>query len=464
LHEELSSLVMNMSLKNVLIVCVDSLRPEALKCYPKRFKYKETFPWRISTPTINHIAREGVLFSNCIVQAPFTPASHASFFTGLNPPSHGIRAFFGYKLLEHTETLAERLKREGYHTAAIIGADALDNRYGLDRSFDIYDVEFNKKMAIWAQEQYRRLGSEATERALAWLQEKKEPFFLFMHYFDVHDIASHILAEHDYVARVLSRLRKTRLTCGPVRKLLQKIETFYGQYQRCGKPFHVRQVRKVDREIGKIIRALKDRNLYNQTMIIITSDHGDAFGEHGEFGHRKSLYDTTLRVPLILKGISGHEGKVISNMVCSIDLLPTIYELLGLAPTASVGYKPIEGKSLLPLLDCKKEEERIAYSETRMEKSLENTNDLRLKYIALRTPRWKLIINMLDDVRELYDVANDPGETCNVIAQYPDCAESLGKEAMRIYHQGDADKPSQVAYTEEELDKVAERLKDLGYL
>ena len=454
----------NMAMQNILLISIDSLRPEALGCYPRHFTYREAFPWRVNTPAIDQLAREGVLFTNCIVQAPYTPASHASFFTGLNPPSHSVRAFFGHKLAEQAETLAERLKREGYSTAAFLGADALNERYGLDRGFDVYDTDFKSRMDIWVQGQYRRLGSEATDRALNWVQGVHEPFLLFIHYFDAHQIAAHILAKYDRIAAIIYRMSRNRMARGPVRRLFFKVDALYARQGRCGKPFHVRQVRRVDGEIARIVQALKERNLFGRTLIVIISDHGEAFGEHGETGHRLYLYDTTLRVPLVLTNIPVHKGKVVSTMVRSIDLVPTIYEKLGINHNASPGRIPIEGTSLLPLIDGKDIDDRIAYSETRMEKSLENINDLQGHYVALRTSRWKLIVNMLDGSRELYDVICDPGENCNLIARRPDVAGHLFQQAMRIsIRRGEEDLRHQ-AYDEEEREEVERRLKDLGYL
>jgi arylsulfatase A-like enzyme len=455
--------IKKVTVQNILLISVDSLRPEALGYYPQRFKSRETFPWRVSTPTIDHLAREGVFFTNCIVQAPFTPASHASFLTGLNPPSHRLRAFFGYKLLEQVEALPERLKREGYSTAAFLGADALNETYGLDRGFDVYDTDFKSRMDIWVQGQYRRLGSEATDRALNWLEGAQEPFLLFIHYFDAHQIAAHILAKHDRVAAITHGMSRNRLARGPVRRLLLKVDALYGRQERCGKPFHVRQVRKIDGEIARIVQALKERNLYGRTMIVIISDHGEAFGEHGETGHRLYLYDTTLRVPLILTSIPNYRGKVISAMVRSIDLVPTLYEALGLNHNASPGRIPIEGTSLLPLIDGEDSGDRVAYSETRMEKSLENIDDLRGHYVALRTSRWKLIVNMLDGSQELYNLIHDPGENCNLIARRPDVAKYLFQEAMRICTRGGKEDLRHQAYDKEEREELERRLKDLGY-
>lgn len=452
--------------KNVLIISIDSLRPEAVGCYPTRFSFVETFPYIVSTPSIDALAKEGVLFTTLICQAPFTPASHASFFTGLNPPSHGIQAFFGCKLHPQAETLAARLRKEGYRTAAFIGADALNSRFGLDRGFDVYDAKFDSKMDSWIQGEYRRLGREATQRALDWSQDSREPFFLFVHYFDAHLIAHHILARNDPIARVLlQKAYGMRDHASLFSRFFQALDRFYGKYQRYGKPFHVRHVRRIDREVARLVRNLKERDLYDQTVIVVMSDHGDAFGEHGEIGHRKRLYDTTVRVPLILKGPAEHKGKMLTTLVRSIDLVPTVYELLGLEPQASTGYKPIEGKSLLRVIEDREAEERMAYSETRMEKSRKNTEDLKSHYVAMRTSRWKLIINILNGNREFYDVVRDPGEARNVIAtEHTDMSEHLFQAAMNIFGtDGEKDK-HHVTYSDKEREEIERRLRDLGYL
>lgn len=451
-------------LKNVILITLDCVRPEALSCYPICFSWRETFPAQVRTPNIDRIAKDGILFTQAFCQAPFTPASHASILTGLNPPSHGIRGFFGYRLSEDAETLAERLQGVGFHTCAIIGADALNSRYGLDRGFDVYDEHFEEKMRIWIQGQYRRIGQEATERALQWLDKRKEPFFLFVHYFDVHMIAPHILAERDKMARVLRKAGKIPLSRGPVRKAFRSLGILHSRWNRSGKPFHVRQVQRVDEEITHLVQALKNLDLYEQTLIVIMSDHGDAFGEHGEIGHRRYLYDTTLRVPLILKGLPEHKGRVVHFMVRSIDVAPTVYELLGLKAEASPGRKPLEGESLLPMIEANRTEDRVAYSETRLERSLENINDLQSHYIALRAPHWKLIVDLLTGERELYNLDDDPGEMENLILEFPEAAEQLYSKLMRIYADGDESSSASVDYTEEERHQIEQQLRDLGYI
>ncbi len=455
---------------NLLLVSVDSLRREGLSCSTNQFARRATFPWRAHTPVMDRIARQGLLFSNCIVQAPFTPASHASFLTGLNPPRHGIRAFWGYPLNPDAETLAERLRAAGYRTAAVIGADALNPWYGLNRGFDTYDAEFDSKMALWAQGQYRRPGEEVTARALAWLPTIEPPFFLFVHFFDVHSIAPHVLAQRDPLAKLLFRVNDRAARRTAPRQLIGKLDAFYGHYTRAGRAYHLRQARRVDRQIGRLIQFLKSNYWYDQTVIAIFSDHGEAFGEHGERGHRQYLFDTTLQAPLILKPAKSMQplpwkaGQVIPELIRSIDLAPTLYEWLGLEPAASSGYHPFDGRSLSHPSN-RLQEEIVAYSETRMEKDLADLEALKYHYASVRTERWKLIVNLLDGQQQLYDLHADPVESVNCVARFPEVARSLQQTLEGISRQG-ARNPAQSldSFTPEQQSEIEQRLRDLGYL
>lgn len=452
------------------MVSVDSLRREGLSCSAKKFPWQTTFPFRARTSALDRIAREGLLFSNCIVQAPFTPASHASFLTGLNPPRHGIRAFWGYPLSPGAETMAQRLCAVGYRTAAVIGADALNPWYGLNRGFDTYDAEFDNKMALWAQGQYRRPGQEVTARALAWLQTIEPPFFLFVHFFDVHSIAPHVLAQRDPLAKLLSQA-KDRAARGTLpRKLIGRLDALYGNYSRFGRAYHLRQASRVDRQIGRLTQFLKSNRWYDQTVIAVVSDHGEAFGEHNERGHRQYLFDTTLRVPLILKPavsmqpLPWEAGQVVPDLIRSIDLVPTLYEWLGLEPAASPGYYPCDGRSLLQPPDGL-QEEIVAYSETRMEKDLADLEALQHHFASVCTERWKLIVNLLNGQQQLYDLRADPAESVNCAARFPEIARSLQQTLEGIYQQGQRSPAESLdSFTSAQQAEIERRLRDLGYL
>jgi arylsulfatase A-like enzyme len=449
---------------NLVLISLDSLRPEALGCYPRPFSRRQSFPWPVATPALDALAAEGVLFTNLIVQAPYTPASHASFFTGLNPPQHGIRAFFGQRLNERAQTLAQRLQRRGYCTAAFLGADALNRRYGLHRGFEVYDTDFGRKLGTWVEGHHRRVGEEATDRAIEWLEGASRPFFLFAHYFDAHLIAPHVLAQQDPVARHLAGLKRAPLARGPIYRGLRALDSLYGRYNRYGVPFHVRQARKLDAEVNRIVTQLRALGAYEDTSIVVMSDHGDAFGEHGEIGHRRYVYDTTLRVPLIVKGVPGPPGRLIADQVRSIDLAPTLLDLLGSSGPGNGDSLPMEGESLFDGQGAWRPGERVAYSETRSEKSIQNMADLQSHFVALRAPPWKLIVNLLDGTVELFDLRSDPAEMRDVSREHPGEAARLREAALNLYHSADAPAPAAGDFDEAERLLVEERLRDLGYL
>lgn len=449
---------------NILLISIDSLRPEALGSSPDRYAWRETFPFRVHTPALDRLAREGVLFTSLIVQAPYTPASHASFLTGLNPPDHGIRGFFGYALKPGVRTLAEQLREVGYHTGAFVGADALHPRYGLGRGFDVYDARFERRLGAWPPSDSRRSADETTRRFTAWLEGCDAPFFAFVHYFDVHDIPAHVAQRSDPLAIAIRRARASRLARGPAARWLDACERQRRVLRQCGRPYHVRQVSRVDRHVARLVSVLERRGSFEDTLVAVISDHGDAFGEHGEHGHRQYLYDTTLRVPMILRGGGLPGGRRVDDTVRSVDLLPTLNAIQGGAGVAPHGTDQLDGESLLPLIHGGTREQREAYSETRMEKSMNDVTDLRCHLAALRRGRWKVIVNLLDGTRELYDVANDPGETRNVATAHADVADELATEAVRI-HGGDAStRTDETAYSEAELAVVEARLRDLGYV
>jgi arylsulfatase A-like enzyme len=223
-----------------------------------------------------------------------------------------------------------------------------------------------------------------------------------------------------------------------------------------GRAFQLRRAREIDAQVGRILGFLKAEGLYERTLIVTMSDHGDAFGEHGEFSHREYLYDTTLRIPLIIKGPRDLSGKVIPQLVRSIDVYPTILEMLGLRAEG------VDGVSLVRLMVGHHRADLHAYSETRHEVSVNELDKLRSHFVSLRTPRWKLILNRLDGTKQLYDLWKDPAERQNVWSQYKGIANYLEKELLGLLSKEDAQGAIQMS--PEEIKITEETLKGLGYL
>jgi arylsulfatase A-like enzyme len=217
------------------------------------------------------------VFTQAITQAPFTPASHASVFTALNPYNHGIRAIVGHKLSSRAMNLVQRFKSAGYRTGAFVSGGPLSREYGLTQGFDIYEDSF-RPLGSW--EFSRRTCEQTTGIALRWLaNEPQSPFFLFVHYFDAHD----------YGVRTCTRNFR----------------------------FQLAETARVDVQIGRLVSFLQSEDIHSRTVIVLFSDHADAFGEHAEETHRMYLYDTTLLVPLVIRipGLSPCPGQSHLNSI-----------------------------------------------------------------------------------------------------------------------------------------------------
>lgn len=406
------------TLQNLVLVTLDCVRRESLSCYPEKFPLRHRLLARWGTPHIDGLARDGVRFDQAVCQAPYTPASHASILTGLNPFNHDIRGMIGYKLNPDAKTMAEILKERGYRCGAFVGSHALGGEYGLNRGFETYDEDFEVKRRNWVLG-HQRYCDEVTDRALAWLGRKGgDKFFVFLHYFDAHD-------------------RNGR---DPDRA------------------YQLRQARRIDRQIGRLLRHLSRERLYDSALIVVTSDHGDSFGEHGEATHREYLYDTTLRVPLVIKATPELAGRVVTRQVRSIDIAPTVLELLEIKGGESSGF---DGTSLVSLAAGRDQRDLFAYSETCHETKEGQWQDLKTSYCALRTPEHKLVFDRLRKTCHLYDLRNDPGERRDIAETRPDVVEELRGKLLLMTDSRGRPRPTM---TDEEMEIVEERLKHLGYL
>jgi len=227
--------------RNVVLISIDTCRADYLGCYG--------YPHRI-TPNVDEIAKQGVIFKNVITSVPMTLPAHCSMLTGTIPPYHEVHDNLDYQLDESNVTLAEILKEHGFVTGGIISASVLDSQFGINQGFDTFNDRLEKGRTGGLMVER---GAEATSRlALAWLaQRKSKRFFLFLHYFDPH---------FDYAPP----------------------EPFASRF---ADNLYSGEIAYTDYCIGRVIQALKDLGLFDSTLIIITSDHGEMLGEHGELTH-----------------------------------------------------------------------------------------------------------------------------------------------------------------------------------
>jgi len=352
---------------HIVVITVDTLRADRLGCYGYD---------RAQTPHIDKLADEGVLVERAIAAAPLTLPTHASIFTGLRPPSHGVRDNGLFHVSDEAMTLAERLAAEGYRTHAFVSAMVLHRRYNLDQGFDGYDDQ------LWAEHepvafQFRERSAPHTmNRVLKWLgptlddsSRDAAPLFLWVHFFDPH-------APHAPPAETLA-------TAAP--------------------PYDG-EITEVDRQVGRLVDMLDDEGVLDDTLIVLTSDHGESLGEHGESTHSVFIYESTVHVPLIFRYPRVlPSGKTVEGPMGSIDVMPTILGLVGESPGATQGLDmsaPLLGDSPFPSV--------AKYSESMHPKLAYGMAPLR----GIREGPWTYIRAPRP---ELYDRRSDPGETRNLL-------------------------------------------------
>ena len=450
-------------LRNVLLVSLDCVRPEALGCYPQRFPIRVRIPRGEKTPNIDHLANKGHRFNQAITPAPFTPAAHASLFTGLYPPEHGIRTMFGSKLKDKVLTIAERLTNGGWRCGAVVGAGALDHEFGLNKGFAHYDDDIQTGDTNWLLGE-RRDAVEVTDRAIKWLKSvNDDKFFLFVHYFDAHTVHNF---DPDIITKSETNVDSTEPSQSSprssiIRPLINLIRSASVDYFEIGLPFFIysrygrrhmiKQVNKIDTQIGRILNLLGKIGSLEETLIVLIADHGEDFWEHGEF-------DPTLRVPMIIYPKLGNQ-LVIEDQVSLIDIFPTIIAFLGMD---SKGLDT-QGLNLECLLSNGKLGRsallsRPVYSETTWESPPPGKIELRTVYAALRSPTWKLIWDRLKNNHELYNLYNDPGEVENLIQSYPSITTDFLGQLKDLAQE------MPVSTDDEANEMVVNRLKALGYI
>ena len=390
-----------------MVVTLDTTRADRLGCYG--FK-------GIETPNLDALAKDGVVFENETATVPLTLPSHTSIFTGLVPPHHGVRDNGGFVLAPEKTTLAERLKAAGYVTGAFVAAWVLEGRWGLSQGFDHYGDQFElSKYKVLSLGTVQKPGDEVMDEALGWLEGvKAKKFFAWVHLYDPHTP-------------------------------YEPPEPFKSRYP--GQPY-LGEIAYADKVVGRLVDWLRDSQVLGRTLIVVTADHGESLGEHGEASHSYFIYDSTTRVPLIVRTPWGLRGRV-KAQTSAVDIFPTILDLTGLPPEPG-----IDGKRAARLLfDPGAVEPRVAYSETYFPRYHFGWQHLR----SLRDGAWQFVVA---PTPELYDLEHDPAEATNVYK-----ANSRRGEAMRTQLETLAGGGVQKAPEKQKLDpETLQRLAALGYV
>jgi len=398
---------------NVLLITLDTTRADFIGIYGHR---------DIKTPNIDRLGKKGVMFQNCYTPVPITLPAHCSIFTGKYPVGHNVRINGKYRLAKDEATLTWILKKKGYHTYACIASYVLMAKFGLNQGFDIYDdflggdkMHVNFKSEIPANFVYQKFKQ--------WFQKNyTKKFFSWIHFFDPH---KPYRPPAEYIKKGSEK---------------DKLKRYAGE------------IEFVDKYVGKIINDLKSAGVMNKTMVVIAGDHGEAFGEHQEYGHAIFCYEESLKVPLIFYNERIFGNHLIKNRVSLVDIMPTILDLLNMEIPAEV-----QGNSFVPMLHGDESESlRTFYFESMYGKEEMNWAPLtgivadNYKYISLPQS-------------ELYNLKLDRYEKNNILKKEFKTAKEYDKKLRELIL-----KYSNTASAEKSRRKLSgtdiQQLKSLGYI
>jgi len=406
---------------NVLMIVVDTLRRDHLSCYGYE---------RETSPNIDRLAAGGTRYDRASSQAPWTTASIGSLMTSRYPSELGIKSDRSVLHDDHL-LLAEMLRAAGYRTAAAISHNFCSSKWNFDQGFESFD-ESN----VLGHQELSSPG--VTARGIELLEElQSEPFFLWLHYFDPHfaynEHTEHAFGDPEtYGERVtagmpFSKLTKLRKTLS--QEELQQIRDYYDS-----------EIRYTDRYIGQVLDKLAELELDENTLVVLTADHGEEFLDHDRLGHAKTLYREVIGVPLIIRA-PGRAPSVVDDPVGLVDVTPTILECLGLDATSV-----IRGTSLFA-----QSPDRPVFMENARGKPIR----------AVVHGRYKLVEQIGRNRFELYDLQQDPAEQNNLAHSEAERGAEL-KQLLKGWAKALAEAPVQAVETDLS-DELQDHLKAMGY-
>jgi len=398
---------------NLILITIDALRPDHLGCYGYE---------RNTSPNIDRFAKEeGYLFTQAISQATWTCPSIHSLISSTYPSTTGVY-FWDQILSDLTPTLTQILKKEGFYTGFISAHGGLPHRNEFDTFEDVLDAK----------------GDVITKKAALWIEKNQnKQFFLWIHYMDTHDRSIGVPIEKQSIENMTP----------------EEIKIYSSKYDEA--------INYVDNQIACLLEELKEREVYNNTIIIITADHGEEMCEHSIcFSHGGYVWDSLIRVPLVFYYPNApHKGKVILSQVQLIDIAPTVCDILKIKKQ-----KTFEGKSLLPLIEGKDISSDYAFSEHKENQDDLSTGDWVYTKISIRSTEWKLVYYMDRQggkEYQLYNLKNDPQELNNLADIEKDQFKLMKAKLEEYMTRAKQNISSSIKPLDEE---TKEKLRSLGYL
>ncbi|SDE80932.1 sulfatase [Halorientalis regularis] len=451
-----------MSVSNVVLVTIDSLR------YDRALQSDRAVT---PAPTLSRLAKDGFCFNRAFANGPNTPSSFPTLLTGTYPAMYG-----GYRYLDErrpflSATLQDAgMRTVGYHSNPHLGPEKNYN-HGFDTFNDgAEDDDDARTIKNFVDEQVpsdsrlytvlRRIwhyvtmktetsayapATEITDRAIDWLEsdwDGHSPYFMWLHYMDVH---YPFTPPDRFLEDIDVDPLSTRRTADLNGRMQEDPDSLTAEDQSDLLDLYDGEIRYMDHNLNRLLEKLEAQDAREDTTVVVTADHGEAFGEHDRYGHHPYNYDELLHVPLVFD-VPGRDGRQIDQQVSLIDVPPTLYDLLGVETPEAV-----QGRSLEPLMAGEEREEQVVVCTASGGGML-----------ATRTPEWKLLWDREADTVELYHLTEDPGEEHDVSAESPEIVEQF--RALLEDHAAEARATDTDLPEVEESDEVKQRLEDLGYV
>ncbi len=429
---------------NVLLVTLDTTRADHLSCYGYEKK---------TSPVLDKLAEQGVLFEKAMAQAAVTPVSHASILTGLYPFHHGLRILHGTnyqsKLTSDQVTLAEMLTEHGYATGAFVSAFPVTKYFGLDQGFQVFDAEFGEQRQAAVNQvgmvntgRHQRGAAETTDLALEWLRSVEGPFFAWVHYFDPHD--PEVQPPPEYMRRF------------PAPKSQKPWDVWRYKYDI--------EIEYMDEHMGRLFDFFRERGEWEDLVVVVVSDHGEGLGDHNWWSHGV-LYQEQIRVPLVMKGPGSPADTRIPYQVRTIDIVPTVADYVGLDLP-----ELMDGQSLLPLFEPGAADPKlVAYADSvnmltykiPSAPTADRKDDM---YFCVSEEPWKYIRHALKPQdSKLYNLVEDPSEQRNLLTERREISQKMEDllQSFDFRPRPAAETPQE---TTQESEEALERLRELGYI
>jgi choline-sulfatase len=389
---------------DILLITIDTLRADHVGAYGAATG---------ATPTLDALAARGVRFDRADTAVPLTGPSHATILTGQYPPAHGVRGNVVFTLGSKYPTAAMRLKKLGYATAAFVGAYPVAAAFGFAQGFDTFDESFHETSP--GEQGAERRANDVSDAAIRWLASAPRPYFAWLHYYDPH-------APYD------------------------PPEPFRARFAQ--RPYDG-EIAFTDQQIGRVIEAVRAAGRDRNTIVVVMADHGEGLGDHGELTHGVLIYQSTMRVPLLIAGPGIGGSRVVPAPVGTIDVLPTLLGFAGAPPDPD-----LPGRDVRPLIGGRAIAQDPLYSESLFGR-------LNMHWATLRgwtSGNWKLITGAR---AELYDLDRDPAEQHDLADSDPQRVErmrdQLQRALSRIAPGGDRAQTNPITGEQEQ------RLRSLGY-